>query len=116
MQSTHADISCTGMFTASRLPSARPRLDRRVQYMAAVVLVLHLMSLACGLTPPIPSPGQLALMQRGYETDGAADTNTDSALRVPSMGAERLPGLTMFMHFGPCTFMSTGCVCLCVLS
>ena len=27
---------------------------------------------------------------------------------LPPMGSARLPGLTMFQHFGPCTFMATG--------
>ena len=56
------------------------------------------------LAPPKPSEGQLALMQRGYNSN-----SSDTAPSVPpSMGARLLPGLTMFMHFGPCTFLSTG--------
>ena len=52
--------------------------------------------------PPKPSAGQLDLIQRGY---GRNTTTTAAAASPlpPSMGARLLPGLTMFMHFGPCT-------------
>ena len=69
-----------------------------------VVLLASQLKVVAGLqmTPPKPSEGQLALMQRGYKSSDAAQSVP------PSMGATLLPGLTMFMHFGPCTFLSTG--------
>ena len=53
----------------------------------------------CGLlraAVPVPTPAQLRLAQRGY---GSPSTGA-----VPTMGSPLLPGLTMFQHFGPCTF------------
>ena len=57
----------------------------------------------CGLlraAVPVPTPAQLRLAQRGY---GSPSTGA-----VPTMGSPLLPGLTMFQHFGPCTFATTG--------
>ena len=55
---------------------------------------------SCGFvraTVPVPSASQLRLAQRGYLDD-----------EVKTMGAPLLPGLTMFQHFGPCTFETHG--------
>ena len=86
--------------------------------MAATAVFLHLaVALPCILsaptdgtatsspTVPLPTPAQLRLVQRGYQQqheDGGSDVVR------PPMGSARLPGLTMFQRFGPCTFMATG--------
>lgn len=65
-----------------------------------LLLAAELLPAAAALTVPRPSEPQLRLMQRGY--------GSGSGSAVPTMGSKLLPGLTMFQHFGPCTFMTTG--------